>query len=126
MSTDEPRLFIALYTDEDVTDLLARLLRQRGYDALSAHEAGMLGKGDDEQLAFAVTEGRTILTYNRDHFLALADEYRKLRMSHAGIIYSQQFQRNAIGELLRQVMNLLDEVPADEMRDTVRNLQSYR
>jgi hypothetical protein len=37
------RLFIFLYTDEDVTDRLALLLRERGYEAESAQEAGTTG-----------------------------------------------------------------------------------
>jgi len=35
-------LFITLYTDEDVSDRLAVLVRQRGYSATSAREADMI------------------------------------------------------------------------------------
>jgi hypothetical protein len=36
---DAPDLFVALYTDEDVTSELALLLRERGFVAQSALEA---------------------------------------------------------------------------------------
>jgi len=61
-------LFIFLYTDEDVTDCLAELFRQRGYGAASALEAGTVGLSDAEQLSFAADRDWTILTYNRKDF----------------------------------------------------------
>jgi len=51
--TGADRLFIFLYTDEDVTDRLAPLLRERGYEAEGALKAGTAGWTDEEQLAFA-------------------------------------------------------------------------
>ena len=37
---------IKLYLDEDVNPLLAKDLRQRGYDALATAEAGNIGLND--------------------------------------------------------------------------------
>jgi hypothetical protein len=39
---DSLRLFISLYTDEDITNELAPALRDRGLQAQSAAEAGLL------------------------------------------------------------------------------------
>jgi hypothetical protein len=36
----EARLFIALYIDADITYKLAKALRERGFDAISAYEVG--------------------------------------------------------------------------------------
>ncbi len=41
---------IKVQLDEDVNPLLARDLRDRGYDAISAGEANSLGLGDRDQL----------------------------------------------------------------------------
>ena len=118
------RLFIFLYTDEDVTDRLVPLLRERGYEAESALKAGTTGWTDEEQLAFASSRGWTLLTYNRRDFSALARHWQDTGRSHAGIILSRQFSNRQAGRLLRQVCRLIESVSADEMRDTVRNLQS--
>jgi hypothetical protein len=40
--SDPAQLFIALYTDEDITSELAPALRERGFEAQSAAEAGLL------------------------------------------------------------------------------------
>lgn len=85
-----------------------------------------MGRPDEEQLAFATERGWTLLTYNRDDFLELARLWQKTGREHAGIVISRQFRTQEIGALLRQVLHLLNEVSAEEMWNTVRNLQSYR
>jgi hypothetical protein len=44
------RIFSELYIDEDVSALLTKLLRSRGFVVVSAQEAGTLGGSDEEQL----------------------------------------------------------------------------
>jgi len=122
--TGADRLFIFLYTDEDVTRRLAPLLRERGYDAASAWEAGTTGLTDEQQLAFAASQGWAILTYNRRDFSVLARNWQEAGRNHAGVILSQQFSNRQTGELLRQVCRFIEGVSADEMWNTVRNLQS--
>lgn len=121
--TGANRLFIFLYTDEDVTDRLAPLLRERGYEAESALKAGTTGWTDEEQLAFAASQGWAILTYNRRDFSGLARDWQETGRIHGGIILSRQFSTRQTGELLRQVCYLIDSISADEMWNTVRNLQ---
>ena len=57
-----------LYVDADITPKLARALRQRGYDVLSAHEAGNAEAPDSEQMEFAVAQERALLTCNAADF----------------------------------------------------------
>lgn len=119
-------LFLSLYTDEDVPDRLAPLLRERGFDASSAVEWGALGIDDAAQLNLATERQHALLTFNRDDFLALAGRWYLEGREHAGIIVSQQMGRRRLGEPLAQVCRLIDSVSADEMWNTIRHLQSYR
>ena len=66
---DSPRLFIALYTDEDITNELAPALRERGFEAQSAMEAGLLNADDAIQLAYAAEHGMTLITCNAGDYL---------------------------------------------------------
>jgi hypothetical protein len=61
-------------------------LRDRGFEAHSAAEAGLLNQGATVQLAHAVEHDMAILTCNADHFLALAHLYADTGRPHAGII----------------------------------------
>jgi predicted nuclease of predicted toxin-antitoxin system len=63
---------IKLYLDEDVNPLLAKDLRQRGYDALATSEAGNVGLSERDQFEFARGQGRAFPTHNRDDFLQIA------------------------------------------------------
>jgi hypothetical protein len=75
---------VALYVDEDCSYPVVQRLRQLGHDILTAHEAGQAGQGieDATVLAFAITAGRAVLTFNRRHFIRLHTE----GLLHAGII----------------------------------------
>lgn len=124
---DAPSLFISLYTDEDVTSELAPMLRERGFVAQSAAEAGLLNADDPLQLAYAAEHGMALLTCNADHFLLLARQYVEAGWPHAGIIISsEQFSRRRLGELLRLVLRLLNSLTAGEMRNCVVYLQQFR
>lgn len=75
-----------LYLDEDLSPRVAELLRQRGLDAVSAHEAGHAGYLDFEQLRFATHEGRCLITRNVADFVEIVRDLVNRQESHAGII----------------------------------------
>jgi Domain of unknown function (DUF5615) len=58
-------LYIHLYFDEDVSAGIVENLRTRGFDVLSARDADALGNSDDEQMLYAVSQRRAIVTHNR-------------------------------------------------------------
>jgi len=67
----KPKLFL----DEDVHDGLGAALRREGFDALTAREAGRKQCSDREQLEFAISQERALLSFNLVHYEALAEEY---------------------------------------------------
>ncbi len=78
--------FAGLYLDEDVSVLMAALLRSRGLDAVTAVAEQMLGLDDSAQLAHAAALGRCVLTHNRVHFESLHRQYLASGRDHAGIV----------------------------------------
>lgn len=126
MPQETPRLFVALYTDEDVTADLVPALRWRGYRAQSAAEAGNLEMSDEAQLTYAAERGMAILTYNAQDFIPLARTWYFAGREHAGIIISEQFSQRRFGELLRQVLRLLNSLTADEMHNQIVFLQRFK
>jgi hypothetical protein len=111
------RLFIELYLDEDVNILVATLVRSRHFVAVTAQEAGQLQKSDAEQLEYAVSQGKALLSHNRRHFEVLAQEYVATGRTHYGLILAA---RHSPYELLRRLLLILNHVTADEMQDQVR------
>jgi hypothetical protein len=86
----ETRLFAALYIDEDVTSRLAPALRQRGFEAIAAHEAGLKANDDELHLAYAAEHGMILLISNRDDFIRLARKWAANKRQHHGIVISPQ------------------------------------
>lgn len=54
-------LFVRLYLDRHIMARLAVDLRAQGFNVLRTEEAGKDRASDEEQLAFAAQEGRSIL-----------------------------------------------------------------
>jgi len=106
---------IRYYMDQHYPGPVTEGLRRRGIDVLTAQDAERCGLPDLDQLAYATTEERVMVTFDSD-FLAL----HRSGGSHAGIGWCPQ-QKYAIGMLV-QLLELLHRV-AD--RDSMRNHVEY-
>lgn len=73
-----------LYTNENFPLPAAEELRRLGHDVLTVQDAGNAGRAipDEQVLAFARGEHRSVITLNRKHFLRLHQE----QSDHPGII----------------------------------------
>jgi Domain of unknown function (DUF5615) len=83
-------IFASLYTDEDVSALVATLLRSRGLDVTTVPEQTTIGKTDSEQLEFATSLSRCIVTHNRVDFERLHLQFIGENREHRGIIVVPQ------------------------------------
>jgi hypothetical protein len=63
----------ALYADENFDFVVVEALRQLGHDVLTVQEAGNANQGipDADVLAFAITLGRAVLTFDYRGFVKL-------------------------------------------------------
>jgi predicted nuclease of predicted toxin-antitoxin system len=110
-------LFIRLYLDEDVNVLVADLLKARGFDAITARDAGQLHASDEEQLTYAVSQRRALLTHNRTDFEELIQAYFNSEQMHYGVILAS---RNPPQNIAQRLLVILNKVAADEMENQVR------
>jgi predicted nuclease of predicted toxin-antitoxin system len=89
---------VKFYLDEHIPKGVVEGPRRRGVDVLTVQEAGRSGDSDGKQLAFAVREGRVLVTFD-DDFLRLD----ATGVPHTGIIFSQT-GRHTVGELIERLM----------------------
>ncbi len=116
---------ISLYLDEDARSTgLVKALQARGVDVITAREAGMLGRTDEEQLDWAATHNRALYSFNVKHFYRLHTEFLAQGKEHAGIILAQQ-QHYSIGEQMRRLLRLIGARSAEEIRNRVEFLSSW-
>ena len=91
---------------------LVSALRARGLDLLTAHEADMVERQDEDHVAFATREGRVLYSFNVADYCRLQAQ----GPSHAGLILAQQ-QRYPVGDQMRRLLRLVAAKSAEEMRD---------
>lgn len=110
-----------LYADEQFPYEVVEYLRDFGHDVLTVQEAGNANlKIPDEQLiAFASSNQRTVLTLNRRDFKRL----HRLQFPHAGIIIcTDDADRNGLAERIHSAI-LLEEPLASKLISVVRPMK---
>ena len=98
---------LRLFVEEDVSPSVAAELRKRQVDALSVHGVNRTGLSDEDQLAFAPSQGHVPVTQNRADFQALGSAWRAQGRSHAGIVWGNErtVPRRDVGNLIRALGN---------------------
>jgi hypothetical protein len=84
-----------LYSNENLAIDLVEALRRFNHDILSSYDAGQANQGipDDEVLDYATLNDRSVITFNRDDFVAL----HRNGVNHAGIIICKD-DRDYLGQ----------------------------
>lgn len=100
-------IFASLYTDEDMSALVATLLRSRGLDVTTVPEQTTLGKTDSEQLEFATSISRCIVTHNRVDFERLHLQFIEEGREHCGIIVVPQKSAYEVAQRVSILVNTL-------------------
>ena len=115
-----------LYLDEDsMRGSLVFGLRARNVDVLTALEAEMINREDEDHLAAASASERVLYTFNVADYCVLHQAWISQQRGHAGIIVGVQ-QRYSTGEELRRLMRLIGSHTAEEMRDRIEFLSAWR
>jgi hypothetical protein len=105
------------HLDEQISPALAVALRRKGIDVSTSQDAALLGSGDLDQLSFAISEQRILVTFD-DDFLRLDAE----GVHHCGICYCHPRKYSTIGELLHVLLIVAECSTEDEMRNHVEYL----
>lgn len=105
------------------SDLVAAL-RFRGVIVITAMDAGLAEKPDEEQLAFAAARGCALYTFNVSDFYRLHTQWASAGREHAGMILAPQ-QRFSVGEQLRRILRLRGAVSVESMQNKVEFLANW-
>ena len=113
---------IKIYIGQDAMGSdLVEALRSRGITVITALDAGLIARSDDQQLAFASEHGCVLYTFNVSDFYRLYMERAGAGREHAGTILAQP-QRFSVGEPLRRILRLRAATTAASMRNQVGKL----
>ncbi len=104
---------IKYYLDENANKAIADGLRRRNIDVTTTVEVGLISASDKEQLSFAHSQNRIIVTQDRD-FVKL----HYLGWEHSGIVYCIKESRS-IGEILRGLILIWEILTPKEISGKV-------
>jgi predicted nuclease of predicted toxin-antitoxin system len=119
-------LFVRLYLERHIMTRLVVDLDWHGFDVRTTEDAGMDTAPDEDQLAFATAEGRSILTYNIRDFAPLHKQWLAAGRPHGGIIVSRQMAWRQYGQLLERILRLLNHFSAGEMVNNLVHLEQFK
>jgi len=83
----------------------------------------MIGVDDDEQLAYASSTQRAIVTFNHKDFAILHKQYMVTSQEHWGIILSTE---ESMDVLRRRLLRLLNTLSAEELKNQIRWLNEFK
>ena len=99
---------IRFHLDENVNSAIAKGLRGRGVDVTTTREAGLIGADDEEQLKFAKSEGRAVVTHD--------DDFLRVQIDHTGIVYCGQGRR-AVGEIIQWLILMWEVLDSEDIEN---------
>jgi predicted nuclease of predicted toxin-antitoxin system len=107
---------IRFHFDEHIDPDIARALRRHGVDVMTTVDARLVSRSDQDQLDYARTSGRVLVTHDTD-FLRMASQ----DSDHPGIVYSHRTALS-VGEMIRRLILVFEVLTADEIRGRVEFL----
>lgn len=117
---------VAFYLDEDTMDSdLIEATRLHRLDVISATEAGMLQRTDEDHLAYAAKSGRVLYSFNVRDFCRLHGGWLRCGQSHSGILLAHQWRRYSMGTQARALVNLAAALEPADMRDRLEYLAPW-
>ena len=107
---------VRFYFDQHYPFPVVKSLRQRGIDVLTAQEAGCCGLSDSDQLKFATSQDRVMVTFDSD-YLAL----HLGGVQHAGIAWCPMLKYST-GQLIFMLVLLQAVLDRENMKNRVEYL----
>jgi hypothetical protein len=115
---------LRLYLDEDSMEHgLVLALRARGLDIETAYEAETIAQNDENQLRYAFSQRRVLVTFNASDFCRLHNEFHVRSEDHAGIIINKQSY--GIGGALRRLLKLNSDLSIEQMENRLEFLSNW-
>jgi predicted nuclease of predicted toxin-antitoxin system len=107
---------IRFHLDENCDPRIATGLRLHGVDVTTTPEAGLLHASDAEQVAFAATQARVIVTQDTDFIRIIAAG------TEAPGVAFYSADNSSIGQLIRDLLLIWEVLEPEEMRNRVEFL----
>ena len=113
---------IKFFFDEHVPKMAAKALRKLGADVRTVVQAQRVSFPDDEQLRFATSEDRVVVTHDED-YTDLATDFQIRGEEFADVAYCHPDKyKGHVGQLIFALVQIFTAAMADEFRNHLEYL----
>ena len=95
-----------LFLDENIPTVVAKVLRERGFDVVRPQEIGLQGADDKTQLQWATEHGYVMFTFDKGTMVKTVRRWIAQGLQHGGVIVCEQMPKDAVGVIVRRLINL--------------------
>jgi predicted nuclease of predicted toxin-antitoxin system len=108
-----------VYLDENAqASVLVQLLREAAVDCQTANEARLNGADDSDVLAHATSNGRTVITHDREDFQRLHGQWMGTGRDHTGIVVITN-SRMSLSAIAERILHLQAGRDIERMRNAI-------
>jgi predicted nuclease of predicted toxin-antitoxin system len=100
--------------DEMLAPECASRLCELGHDALSVHDIGLAGHGDEEVFSAAISQGRVLVTENFGDFSVLLDQHLSHQEPCVPVVFLHRSRFGRGGSMANKVTALLGDWARDD------------
>lgn len=109
---------VSFYFDEDISIVVAKIVRAHGFKAVCASEVKECGITDEEQLKYAAKNSHILVTHNIRDFIKLHKDSVEKEFNHSGIILARRRRDNY--EFARRLLEFLKQAETDDLSNQIR------
>lgn len=102
---------IRFFAEKHIPKSVTEALKLRSIDVIRAEDVGLSHSDDEGIMAFAVSEGRILLTHDSD-FVRIHHLYLRRGTTHYGIMYVVPALQGVVGEVVKHLVFWYEAVEA--------------
>jgi predicted nuclease of predicted toxin-antitoxin system len=113
---------LRLFMDENIPTVVAKVLREQGFDVVRPQEIGLQGADDKTQLQWATEHGYVVFTFDKGTMVQTVRRWVSQGLEHGGVIVCEQMPKDAVSVIVRWLKNVAQVHTNETLRNVTLHL----
>ena len=108
--------------DENIPTVVAKVLREQGFDVVRPQEIGLQGADDKTQLQWAAEHDYVVFTFDKGTMVQTVRRWVSQGLEHGGVIVCEQMPKDAVSVIVRRLKNVAQVHTNETLRNVTLHL----